>query len=528
MTISVLVSDPVSEEGLAPLRENPLFSVKVKTGLTPPQLLEELKGCSALMVRSETQVTADVLAAARDLRFVGRAGTGVDNIDIPSATKAGVVVANVPGGNTISAAEHALAMMFSLARNIPRADASTRAGKWERGKFVGTELTGKTLGVLGLGRIGREVATRAIGLAMRVLAHDPMGDETWCRRAGVTFTTLEDVLAQSDFITVHVPLVEATRGLLNATTLAKTKRGVRLVNCARGGIIDEKALLEFIEKGHVKGAALDVFEKEPPQGSPLFQRPEVIVTPHLGASTEEAQVKVAADLSLSLIEFFEKGFARQAVNLPALDVAGQTQLVTYVSLADRLGRFLAQLMSEKPASISLRYRGELGRINPALFTATAVAGYLRGAGAPHASPVNALNHAAAQNIPIQEQSLPEAQDYASLLEISAETPSGAHRLAGTVYGRGDLRVVRIDDRPVDILPIGHLIVMTNSDKPGVVGHTGTVLARAGINIAGMDVGRNRPGGEAVSLWSVDAPVPANVLAEVKAHPAILSVKMVNL
>jgi D-3-phosphoglycerate dehydrogenase / 2-oxoglutarate reductase len=526
--VRVLVSDPVSEEGLDVLRRNPRFSVEVKTGLAPKDLLAAVKDCEALLVRSETKVTAEVFAAGSRLRFVGRAGTGVDNIDLAAASRAGVVVANVPGGNTISAAEHALAMMFSLARNIPRADASTRAGKWERGKFVGTELTGKTLGVLGLGRIGREVATRAIGLGMRVVAFDPVGDESWCRLAGVALSPLDDVLTQADFITVHVPLNEHTKGLLGREAFAKAKPGLRVVNCARGGIVDEAALLEALEKGRVKGAALDVFEKEPPAGNPLLARPEVIVTPHLGASTEEAQVKVAVELSNGLIEFFEKGYAKQAVNLPSLEVAGQTHLFAYVSLADRLGRFLSQLAGpEAPQSLSLGYFGELGRFNPALLTATAAAGFLRADG-PRVTAVNALAVAAERGVQIREQSQPDARDYASLLEIEVKTAKGSHRLAGTVYGRGDLRLVRIEDLPVDVIPEGNLLVMQNNDKPGVVGHTGTVLAAAGINIAGMEVGRNRPGGTAVSLWSVDAPLPPQVLDKVRSHPAILSVKMVKL
>jgi len=527
-TIRVLVSDPISDEGLAPLRQNPKFTVDVKTGLSKDALLAEVKTAQALFVRSETKVTAEVLAAAPELRFVGRAGTGVDNIDLAAASRAGVVVANVPGGNTISAAEHALAMMFSLARNVPRADASTRLGKWERSKFVGTELTGKTLGVLGLGRIGREVATRALGLGMAVVAFDPVGDENWCRLAGVKLMSLDDLLHVADFITVHVPLTEQTKGLLNRTTLAKAKEGVRVINCARGGIVDEAALLEAIEKGHVKGAALDVFEKEPlPADAPILKRPEVIVTPHLGASTEEAQVKVAVELAQGLIEFFEKGYARQAINLPALEVAGQNHLLAYVPLAERLGRFVSQLSSEPPVGLTITYSGELGRLNPALITATAVSGFLRGLG-HRVTPVSAAAQATQQGLVVKEQSSPEAKDYTSLLELEVKTAASSHRVAGTVYGRGDFRIVRVEGLPVDLVPEGYLLVMQNSDKPGVVGHTGTVLAAAGINIAGLDVGRNRPGGVAVSLWSVDASVPEDVLAKVRKHEAILSVKMVTL
>jgi D-3-phosphoglycerate dehydrogenase len=524
--ISVLVSDPLSEEGLIPLRENPRFQVKVKTGMKPSELISEIKSCQALLVRSETKVTTDVLSAAPHLRFVGRAGTGVDNIDLAAASKAGVVVANVPGGNTISACEQAIALLFSMARNIPQADSSTRAGRWERSKFVGTELTGKTLGVVGLGRIGRELATRAMGIAMKVVAFDPLGDDSWCRRAGVTLISFEDLLAQSDFITLHVPLMENTKNLLNAATLAKCKKGVRIVNCSRGGIVNEADLATSVKNGHVKGAALDVFETEPlPLTSPLRNHPEILLTPHLGASTEEAQVKVALDLSLTLIEFMEKGIARQAVNLPSLDPMAQT----FIPLADRLGSFLRQLvLTQEVRSLSLTYSGDVGRVTPTLLTATAVAGFLRQGQEKRVSPVNALALASERHLFIKEQSIPEATDFTSLFEIAATTDKGIFSLAGTVYGRGDLRLVRIDNLPVDTIPEGNLLVMRNTDKPGVVGHTGTVLSAAQINIAGMEVARNRPGGEAVSLWQVDAPVPENVLAQVRSHPAILSVKMVTL
>lgn len=528
--IHVLVSDPVNEEGLASLQSNPHFEVKYKTGMKPDQLLGELNGTQALLVRSETKVTADVIAQAKNLRFVGRAGTGVDNIDLAAASKAGIVVANVPGGNTISACEEALALMFAMARNTPAADASMKAGKWERPKFMGIELTGKTLGVLGLGRIGREVATRAQGLQMKVIAYDPVGDEAWCRRAGIALLSFEDVMAQSDFLTIHVPLIEQTKNLINKASLAKAKKGIRIINCSRGGIVNEADLVEAVKSGQVKGAGLDVFEKEPlPADSPLRGVPEIILTPHLGASTEEAQVKVASELAVCMAEFFEKGFARVAVNLPSLDVAGQNHLYNYVPLADKLGAFLGQVTKGQAVqSLTVKYSGELGKLTPTLITATAVSGFLRASQEKRVSPVNALALASELHVAVAERSTPEAKDYASLLELELTSDKGVFTVAGTVYGRGDLRLVRIDDLPVDAIPEGHLMVMRNTDKPGVVGHTGTVLSAAGINIAGMEVGRNRPGGTAVSIWRVDAPVPEDVLAKVKSHPAILSVKMVKL
>jgi D-3-phosphoglycerate dehydrogenase / 2-oxoglutarate reductase len=530
MKVHVLVSDPVNEEGLSSLRDNQSFEVNYKTGLKPDQLLKELNGTEALLVRSETKVTAEVIAQAKNLRFVGRAGTGVDNIDLNAASKAGIVVANVPGGNTISACEQALALMFAMARNTPAADASMKAGKWERPKFMGIELTGKTLGVLGLGRIGREVASRAQGLQMKVVAFDPMGDEAWCRRAGIALTSFEEVIAQSDFLTIHVPLIDQTKNLLRKETFAKCKKGIRIINCSRGGIVNEADLVEAVKAGQVKGAALDVFEKEPlPADSPLRQVPEIILTPHLGASTEEAQVKVAAELAVCMAEFFEKGFARVAVNLPSLDVAGQTHLYNYVPLADKLGAFLGQVTKgQVPQAITMKYSGDLGKLTPTLITATAVSGFLKFAQEKRVSPVNALALANELHVTVSEQSSPEAKDYASLLEMELKTDKGTFMVAGTVYGRGDLRLVRIDDLPVDTIPEGTLLAMKNTDKPGVVGHTGTVLSAAGINIAGMEVGRNRPGGTAVSLWRVDVPVPEDVLEKVKSHPAILSVKTVRL
>jgi D-3-phosphoglycerate dehydrogenase len=528
--IKVLVSDPVSEEGLISLRENPSFEVVYKPGIKPDQLVKELAGVQALLVRSETKVTADVIPQAKDLRFVGRAGSGVDNIDLKAASQAGIVVANVPGGNTISACEQALALIFALARNTPAADASMKAGKWERPKFMGTELTGKTLGVLGLGRIGKELALRAQGLQMTVLASDPVADEAWCRRAGIALVSVDEILSRSNFITLHVPLNDKTKNLINKDTLAKAKKGIRIVNCSRGGVVNEADLMEALKSGQVKAAALDVFEKEPlPPDSPLRQVPNLILTPHLGASTEEAQVKVAYELAVGLVEFFEKGFARSAVNMPSLDVAGQNHLFNYLPLADKLGAFLGQTTKGQAAkSIKMKYSGELGKLTPTLLTATAVSGYLRHAQAKRVSPVNAM--ALANEIPltIAESSTPEAKDYAALIEMELVTDKGAFSVAGTVYGRGDLRLVRVDDFPVDTIPEGHLLAMRNDDKPGVVGHTGTVLAAAGINIAGLEVGRDRAGGTAVSLWRVDAPVPEDVMEKVKSHAAVRSVKMVKL
>lgn len=525
--IRIFVSDPISEEGLEILRSKSGIEVKVKTGLSADELKKELKGYQALLVRSETKVTADILNEAKDLKIVGRAGVGIDNIDLAAASRAGVVVVNVPGGNTISAAEHTMALLLSMVRNIPQADASMRQGKWDRKSFMGTELLGKTLGVVGLGRIGKEVSTRALGFGMKVIAYDPKIDESWCRLVGVTPALLDDVIKSADFITLHVPKSDATKNIINKETIAKMKPGVRIINCARGGLIDEKAMLEAIQSGQVKGAALDVFEKEPPTGSPLLSRPEIISCPHLGASTEEAQVKVAVELARLVIEFFEKGIAKYALNLPTLDVSSQPQLINFVILAERLGKFAAQLIDKDPEEVQLNYWGELAKFNPALITAAALTGVLSYRH-ERVTQVNALSLAKEKGIKINEIAQPEVKDYAALFSIELKSDNVVHRLAGTVFGKEDIRLVRIDDLPIDILPVGDMLVLKHIDKPGVVGFLGTVLGEVGVNIAGLEVGRNKPGGEAVSILSVDSTVPDKVLEKIRRHPAVKNVRMVRL
>jgi len=523
----IFVSDPMSDEGLDVLRSNDNFEVKVKTGLKPEELKSELQGFDALLVRSQTKVTPDIIQSAKDLKFIGRAGVGVDNIDIAAASRAGIVVANVPGGNTISAAEHAVAMLMSLVRNIPQANATLHNGKWEKKKFMGTEVYGKVLGVIGLGRIGKDVAQKAKGLGMQVIGYDPMIDESWCKIEGVKKASLDEIYKEADFITLHVPKSKETYHLINKDTLAKMKKGVRIINCARGGIIDEKDLLTAIQSGHVKGAALDVFEKEPPLGSPLLARPEVILTPHLGASTEEAQVKVAVGMAHTVIEYFEKGAALHAINLPKLEVSAQTNLSSYAILAQRLGSFISQIAEEEPKSLKLIYSGELGKYNPALITASALTGVLKGK-KDRVTPVNALNIAKEAGISVTETAQPETKDFASLISIEIEASGKKHRVAGTVFGQEDIRLVRVDDRPIDIIPEGNMLVLNHYDKPGVVGFLGTVLGESGVNIAGLDVGRNKPGGEAVSILSVDNEVSEEVIKKIKTHQAVLNVRMVKL
>jgi D-3-phosphoglycerate dehydrogenase len=525
--IQVLVSDPIQKEALMPLLENPAFEVKFKVGLKPEELAREMNGCQVLLVRSETKVTAQLIESARDLKLVGRAGVGIDNIDVAAASKKGVIVMNVPGGNTISAAEHAIAMMLALARNIPQADASVKVGLWERKKFIGAEVTGKVLGVLGLGRIGREVTLRALGLGMRVVGYDPMADPVWCRIVGMDLVPLIDLYRVSDFITLHMPFIPSGPGktlhFVDSPAFAEMKEGVRLINCARGGLVSEAGLLKALESGKVKGAALDVFEQEPPKDSPLLKRPEVVLTPHLGASTEEAQGKVAVELAQAIMEYFEKGIARNAVNLP---VSVPPELQSYLALAERLGRFCSQIVEGEIQRVSLNYQGVLGRYNPAPFTQQALVGVLSARQEP-VTAVNSLERAKALGIYVEETAASDAQEYTSLLTLEVKSSSKVRRVSGTVFRGNEPRLVEIDGHGVDIVPEGHMLVLTNVDRPGVIGFLGTLLGEAGVNIAGFDLGRTAKGKEAISVLTLDSPVPEAVLSKIKGHPAILGVQLVR-
>lgn len=522
--VNVLVSDPIEKEGLAPLIENPKFSVTIKTGLKPEELLHEVSKAEVLLVRSETKVTPTVLESGKNLKLVGRAGVGVDNIDLAAASKQGVIVMNVPGGNTVSAAEHSVSLMLALAHNIAPADATMKQGKWDRKKFMGTELVDKTLGLIGLGRVGREVATRAIGLEMRVIAHDPMADPEWCKLAGIELVPVEQVIAESDFISCHVPMTEATRHMIDAAAIAKMKKGVRIINCARGGVVDEKALLDALNSGHVKGAALDVFESEPLKEFDLVKHPNVVATPHLGASTEEAQSKVSVQLAEAVVEYFEKGVARNALNLPA---GLPPEIKPYLVLANRLGRFIGQIVDGPVTHLKLTGAGTLSRHNLAPLTAEAVAGLLS-ARTSGITAVNALGKAKDFGLTTSEVAVPDSKEYTALLMLEVETPRMRKRVAGTIFRTDQPHLVQIDDLSLDIIPEGNMIVLTNSDRPGVVGFLGTILGAAGINIAGFDVGRRAAGGEAVSVLTVDDTVPAKVLEAIRTNASILDVRSVNI
>ncbi|OVE76661.1 phosphoglycerate dehydrogenase [bacterium F11] len=522
--VKVLVSDPIEKEGLSPLMENPKFDVKIKTGMKPDELLKEVGSTDVLLVRSETKVTPTVLETGKNLKLVGRAGVGVDNIDLAAASKKGVIVMNVPGGNTVSAAEHTVSLIMALAHNVSQADATMKLGRWDRKKFMGTELVGKTLGLVGLGRVGREVATRAIGLGMDVMSHDPMADPEWCRLAGIKLVSTDEVIKNADFISVHVPLTDATRNMINAEAMSKMKPGVRIVNCARGGVIKEADLLEALNSGQVKGAALDVYEQEPTKNLDLVKHPNVIATPHLGASTEEAQSKVAVQLSEAVIDYFESGVARNALNLA---VSFPPELKPYLVLAARLGRFVGPLIDGPIKKIELTGAGTLSRHNLSPLTAEAVSGILSSK-TSDISAVNALSKAKSFGVEVNEVADPEAKEFTGLLTVEVTTAKTRRRVAGTIFNSDQPHLVLIDDLVIDIVPEGNMIVLTNIDRPGVVGFLGTILGAANINIARFDVGRRTTGGEAVSILTVDTKVPDNVLEAIRTNASILDVKYVQI
>jgi D-3-phosphoglycerate dehydrogenase len=515
-------------EGLDALLKHPDFKIEIHAKPTPEQFRELIKDYDGLMIRSEVKVTADIIAAAANLKFIGRAGTGVDNVDIPAASKRGIIVANVPGGNTISAAEHTIGLMLSMARNIPQACHSLKGKEWKREKFIGTELQGKTLGLIGLGRIGREVAHRLIAFGMKVVAYDPFASEEFAKSAGMELKSIDELYAASDYISIHSPLNDSTRNMINAESLKKMKKGVRLINCARGGIIDEKALAEAIKSGHVKGAAIDVFAKEPPADWTIIETEGTIVTPHLAASTEEAQVKIAQELSDVVIDYFSRGSIRNAVNVPALDWDTYKKLEPYISLAEKIGLMQSQIIEGGIKEVEVEYSGEISGFN----TTPIQAAYLKGLLTSILDiPVNVINApvlAKERGIKVRETKTRDVEDYTSLITATVVTDKGRVPVSGTLFGHKNPRIVRLNGLPVDVVPAGCMLMVSNLDRPGVVGQLGMFLGKNNINIANMQVGRKEPGGEVVTIISVDTCVSADVIKQIAAFSGVNRVKSVVL
>jgi D-3-phosphoglycerate dehydrogenase / 2-oxoglutarate reductase len=522
LSYRVLVSDPLAEEGLSILRTQ--FEVDEKTDLKEDELISIIGNYDALLVRSGTEVTAKVIEAGKNLRFIGRAGAGVDNIDMDAATRKGIIVANAPEGNTLAATEHTMAMMLSLARNIPQATASLKQKEWKRSKFMGVELNEKTLGILGLGRIGREVSKRATALGMHIVGYDPFIGKEKAAQFGVDSMSVEELFRVSDVITVHTPLIKETRHLINAKSIATMKDGVRIINCARGGIIDEKALYDAIKSGKVAGAALDVFEEEPPLQSPLLDLDQVIVTPHLGASTVEAQTNVAVSIAKQCISVLEGGSAKYVVNAPLVPADQQDVVEPFARLAERIGRFLIQLVEGRLEKVEIIYGGELsqGTYNTKFITRVALKGLLDPILQVPVNIVNAEFIASERGIKVSETITADAQGFKNLITIRVLTDKGEESVSGTVFFKGRSRIVAIGGYTMDMIPEGYVIVSRHLDKPGVIGRASTILGQANINIAGMQVGRINPGQEAIMVLNVDSEVPPEIMDEIRAKVGIFT------
>jgi D-3-phosphoglycerate dehydrogenase len=514
----VLISDKMDPKAAEIFRARGV-EVDEITGKTPEELKAIIGNYDGLAIRSSTKATKEILEAATNLKVIGRAGIGVDNVDIPAASAKGIVVMNTPFGNSITTAEHAIALMFALARQLPEADASTQAGKWEKNRFMGVELTGKTLGLIGAGNIGSIVADRAIGLRMKVIAYDPFLTPERAIEMGVEKVNLDDLLLRADFITLHTPLTDQTRNILSAENLAKTKRGVRIINCARGGLIDEAALKEGLESGHIAGAALDVFQVEPAKEHPLFGTPNFVSTPHLGASTTEAQVNVAIQVAEQMADFLVSGGVTNALNMPSLSAEEAPRLKPYMALAEKLGSLVGQLAHGELGNIAIEVEGAAAELNQKPITGAVLAGLMR----VHSDTVNMVNApflAKERGLDVREIRHDREGDYHTLVRVTVGTSQGDRSVAGTLFGNAAPRLVELFGIKVEADLAGHMLYIVNEDAPGFIGRLGTTLGEAGVNIGTFHLGRRNAGGEAVLLLSVDDRVDETLLAKVRALPGV--------
>lgn len=527
----VLICDKLETQGVELLKQAS-FDVDLRHGLKGAELAEAVQAADGVIVRSGTRITAELLHTPGKLRAVVRAGVGVDNIDVAAATRQGIVVMNTPGGNTVSTAEHTLTLLMAMSRHVPAADASLHGGKWERNKFVGAQLAGKTLGIVGLGRIGREIARRAMGLDMKVVGFDPFMAPDKAAQLGIeAVADLDTLLPRCDYLTVHTPLTDETRHLIDGRRLGLLKQGARVLNCARGGIIEEAALVKAIESGHLAGAALDVFVEEPPPADhPLLRLPNVVVTPHLGASTVEAQVSVAQEAAQLMIDFLSKGMVQFAVNMAAVDRTELQELRLYVDLARRLGLLHSQMAQGSIRRAELSYRGEVARRSTKLITAAFTAGLLEQHLAESVNIVNAELLARERGIEVVEYSNPRKGDFSTLIKADVTTDKKVYTAAGTLFGNEYLRLVQVGPFTLDAYLDGMLLIFTHRDVPGLIGFIGTIFGKHGVNIAQMTVGRQGqlPGGEAIAILNLDARPPDLAIQEIKSHPQISSASLVKL
>ena len=525
----VLVADPISERGVSELAEGGALDVTVKTGLKEDQLLEIIPQFSALVVRSQTKANARVIDAATNLKVIGRAGVGVDNVDVDAATKRGIIVMNTPGGNTISTAEHTFSLLVSIARNIPQAHASIKAGKWDRKSFEGVELYAKSLAILGMGRIGTEVARRAMAFGMRVFAYDPYLSVSRARALQVELIeNLDDILPLADFITMHMPMTDETRHMLDARRLALCKKGVRIVNCARGGLIDEAALGEALKTKHVAAAALDVYEVEPPPADfALRDLPNIVFTPHLGASTAEAQENVGIEVAQQIRAALLDGEIRNAVNMPSIDAKTFALVKPYLALGDKLARFVAQIAPKRNDSITITYGGSANDLPTDSITRAVLTGFLKSAGGDEINTVNVRSMAAALGLEVCEVKSSEQTDFNEWLHVAVASGETKTSAGGTFFGHTP-RIVRVNGRPVEASPSGVLLMLENNDVPGMVGLYGGLLGKHGVNIAGMSLSRNEAGGRALVVLNLDAPPPQKLIDELLAVENIHTARVVQL
>ncbi|GAB6908000.1 D-3-phosphoglycerate dehydrogenase [Desulfosarcina cetonica] len=524
----VLVSDALGDAGIQIFRDQAGIDVEVKTGLAPQELKAIIGDYDALVIRSATKVTEEILAAGKKLKVVGRAGIGLDNVDIPAATKRGVVVMNTPTGNVVTTAEHAIAMMMALTRNIPQGTLSLKAGRWDKKKLQGREVYNKILGVVGFGKIGSIVADRAKGLRMQVVVYDPFVTPEQIEKSGFESVTLDELYARADYITVHVPKLKETTGLLNKAAFDKMKDGVMIVNCARGGIVDEDDLQAAIQSGKVAGAALDVFETEPPGECRLVEMDRLICTPHLGASTREAQTNVAVAVAHQIIDYLIDGTVVNAVNVPS--VAGDLlkKIGPYMQVGDRMGCLQAQLASGPVKAVTIEYTGDFKGMDMAPVSTAVLKGLLTPMVKDAVNFVNAPSVAREMGIKVTESTIPEAEDYTHLITLRVNTDAGENLVAGTIIGRSDLKVVKINDFRLELVPEGHILLIFNQDRPGAIGGIGTTLGKHNINIGRMQVGQDKDGDHNIIFLQTDTPVPPEVLDTLRSANMVNSVTPLEL
>ncbi|MFC1517172.1 phosphoglycerate dehydrogenase [Candidatus Margulisiibacteriota bacterium] len=513
--VSVLVSDKLSKDGIKIL-EDAGIKVDVKTGLPEDEIVKIVGNYDAMIVRSQTKVTPKIIAAAKKMKIIGRAGVGVDNIDLPAATSKGIIVVNSPEGNTIAAAEHTVAMLLSMSRNIPQAYFSlVKEHKWDRAKYKGVEVFGKTLGIVGLGKIGSHVAKCMLGMGMKVIAYDPFASKEHAENLGVELAKLDDVLKRSDYISLHIPKTDETKGMINKDKFKIMKKGVRVINCARGGVVVENDLVEACKSGQVGAAAVDVYEKEPTTESPMFDCPNIVAVPHLGASTEEAQVNVAVDVAQQIATVLNGGDASAPVNIPSMKPALLKPVKQYINLAEKIGKFIGQISEDVITNLEVTYLGDIAKADPSPLSTVILKGLLECQN-PEGTVnfVNAPLIAKARGMSITETKSEESKDFANSITVKVTTKKDKHSVSGSLLATIGERITNVDGFAVDAVPTGNLLIFPNEDKPGIVGEVGTFLGKNKINIAGMEVGRAKEGGDAIMLINVDSDISTELLAKI--------------